>query len=131
MNRKHIDPTADNEQQNGQYAVGRNRKVDIIAICVCLLIALLVWLVFMNRTESDYVELVIDNPAEGYEYKLSVTQVEIEGRVTDLRQVNEIKVVLPAWNADEYHLDEGDLELPDGVSLSKSLNLTVEVTASK
>lgn len=131
MNRKHIDPAAEAEQSNGQYAVVRNRKADIIAICVCVLIALLVWLVFMNRTESDYVELVIDNPAEGYEYKLSVTQVEIEGRVTDLRRVSEIRVVLPAWSADEYHLNEGDLELPDGVALSKSLNLTVEVAASK
>lgn len=132
MNRKHIDPHVETEQQqNGQYAVAHNRKADIIAAVVCLLLAVLVWLVFMNRTETDYVELVVAEPAEGYRYELSVTQIEIEGGVTDLRNVTEIKVKLPAVAAATegvYQLDESALMLPDGVVFAKSLNLTVTVT---
>ena len=129
MNRKHIDSTTElDQQQNGQYAVERNRKADIIAIVVCLLLAVLVWLVFMNRTESDYVELVVADTVEGCEYSLSVTQIEIEGSVTDLRDITEIKVRLDSHEPGTYSLDEGDLVLPDGVVLSNALNLTVTVT---
>lgn len=131
MNRKHIDPAAETEQQNGGYAVVHNRKADIIAIVVCLLIAVMVWLVFMNKTESDYVRLVVDKPAQGYEYELSVTQVEIEGRVTDLRDVSEVKVKLPAATEGTFVLNETALALPEGVSLTKSVTLTVTVTKAE
>lgn len=126
MNRKHIEP-APEASQNGQFEVVRNRKMDIVAIVVCLLIAVLVWLVFMNTNDSDYVELSIANPADNCRYELSVTQVEIEGTISDLRRVSRIEVILPEGEATEYHLNEGDLVLPEGVTLSKGLNLTVTV----
>ena len=130
MNRKHIEDPTLTEQQNGQYAVARNRRFDAVAALACLLIAVLVWLVFMNRTESDYVELVIAQPQAGYEYELSVTQVEIEGSVTALRDVTEIKIKLPALEEGKqvYTLCEANLEMPDGIVLSKALTLTVTVT---
>ena len=130
MNRKHIDDPNLTEQQNGQYAVARNRKFDVVAALICLLLAVLAWLVFMNRTESDYVELVVAEPQAGYVYELSVTQVEIEGSVTALRDVTEIKINLPApvEGKQVYTLCEANLELPEGIVLSKALTLTVTVT---
>ena len=133
MNHKQIDAPAGIEQQNGQYEVKRSCKLDVIAAVVCLLVALLVWLVFMNRTETDYVELVIANPQRGCEYELSVTQIEVEGSVIKLRSVSEIGILLDEAALAELdaksvcHLDESDLQMPDGVSFSKSLSLTVTV----
>lgn len=137
MNRKHTENVAVPEQQNGQYAVTRNRKADIVALVICLLLAVLVWLMFMNGTESDYVELVIEDECSSCEYTLSVTQVEIEGSAADLREIEAIGVDLSrvdkkhvtvvTENKVIYEVTEANLLLPEGVALSKPLNLTVTV----
>ena len=134
MNRKHIDPAMEAEQQqNGQYAVVRNRKWDIIAACVCLLLAVLAWLVIMNRHESDFVVLRISEPSQEYEYELSVTQVEIEGTVNDLRKADAVEVVLPqGLQPGEYKLNElsgAYLDIPDGVTLNAIPDLKITVEA--
>ena len=132
MNRKTTVSTADAEQNNGQFAVKRNHKADIVAILVCVLIALLVWLVLMNGVETDIVELVVVNKDPAYEYELSVTQVEVEGSAVDLRKVTEIPVKLPdGLEPGVYRLDDvhgAALLLPEGISLARSLNLTITVT---
>ena len=71
MNRKTTVSTADAEQNNGQFAVKRNHKADIVAILVCVLIALLVnyllprervinWLVSAHIRRPEAEELTSD-----------------------------------------------------------------------
>ena len=48
-----------------------------------------------------------------------------EGAFSGCQSLTE--VILPEGEATEYHLNEGDLVLPEGVTLSKGLNLTVTV----
>ena len=132
MNRKNTVSTVEAEQNNGQFEVKRNHKADIIAALVCVLIALLVWLVLMNGVETDFVELVVVNKDPAYKYELSVTQVEVEGSAVDLRKVTEIYVKLPeGLKPGVYRLDDihgASLLVPEGISLARTLNLTVTVT---
>ena len=78
-NRNEIDAkSADIEQGNGEYAVRRSRRANIIAIVVCLLLALLVWVMVMNAEDTERVSLALDVPEDSaYTYELSTDEIEI------------------------------------------------------
>ena len=130
MNRKLIDSQNDTEQQNGQYAVHRSRRSTIIAASVCLLLALIVWVVIMGSGDSDYVSVRVLDPAEEFTYTLSVDLLEVEGTVGALRHADYIGVRVPQ-NAVSgvYHLTVDDLVLPDGVHLTAEPEITLTVRA--
>ncbi len=130
MNRKLIDSQNDTEQQNGQYAVHRSRRSTVIAAAVCLLLALIVWVVIMGSGDSDYVSVRVLDPAEEFTYTLSVDLLEVEGTVGALRHADYIGVRVPQ-NAVSgvYHLTVDDLVLPDGVHLTAEPEITLTVRA--
>lgn len=131
MNRKLIDSQNDMEQQkNGEYAVRRSRRSTIIAAVVCLLLALVVWVVIMGSGDSDYVVVRVEQPVDGFTYTLSVDFLEVEGTVASLRHADHIGVRVPQ-NAVSgvYQLTVDDLVLPDGVHLTAEPEITLTVRA--
>ena len=133
MNRKQIDTTDGVERQNdGEYTVKSNYRANIIAVVICLLLALLVWITVMGITDSDYVCVRVANGRDGYTYALSADMIKVEGKISDLRHAKEIGVRLPEHAGEgEYKLSDGqlELELPEGVQLSVDIDLTVTVKA--
>jgi hypothetical protein len=133
MNHKHIDTTDELEQQGGgEYTVKRSYHSTIIAAAICLLLALLVWIVVMSRPDSDYLSVCVVDPQAGYTYEVSADMIKVEGKVSDLRHAEVVGVRLPEHaGSGEYKLSEGqlELELPDGVQLSVDIDLTVTVRA--
>ena len=133
MNRKHVDTTDALEQQNGgEYTVKSNFRVNIIAAAICLMLAVLVWIMVMNRTDSDYLSVCVTDQQAEYSYELSADVIKVEGKVADLRLADEICIRLPEnAGVGEYKLSDGELELvlPDGVYLSVDTELIVTVKA--
>lgn len=128
MNRKH-QLQNETEQQNGEYAVRRSRRFDIIALVICLLLAFVVWVVVMGTEDADHITLSVVDPVSSYTYTLSETYVEVMGNVSDLRLAKEIGVLVKDKGPGIYTLTEQDLDLPEGVYLSEPLSLTLTVEA--
>ena len=104
----------------------------MIAAVICLLLALLVWIVVMSRPDSDYLSVCVVDQQAGYTYEVSADMIKVEGKVSDLRHADAIGIRLPENAGEgEYKLSEGqlELELPDGVQLSVDIDLTVTVKA--
>ncbi|MBE6691263.1 MAG: hypothetical protein E7590_08320 [Ruminococcaceae bacterium] len=134
MNRKHIEAQneTDRQQPQGEFAVRRSIRANIIAAVVCLLLAFVVWTVVMGFRDSDHVSVRILNPEEGYQYTLSTDLVEVEGSLAVLRSTEEIGVRLIGDNGDGvYRLSDNELELelPEGIQLTSDIELTVTVKA--
>lgn len=129
MNHKAIDSQNDIEQQkNGEYAVHRSRRSNIVAAVVCILLSLVVWVIIMDSGDSDYVAVRVAAPQEGYIYTLSVDFLEVEGTVGALRHADYIDVRIPK-NAvpGVYRLTVDDLVLPDGVHLTADPDITLTI----
>lgn len=132
MNHKHMDTTGELEQQGGEYTVKNSYLSTVIAAVICLLLALLVWIIVMSRPDSDYLSVCVVDQQAGYTYEVSVDMIKVEGKVSDLRHAETVGIRLPEnAGAGEYKLSEGqlELELPDGVQLSVDIDLTVTVKA--
>lgn len=131
MNRKLIDSQSTAEQQkSGEYAVSRSRRSTAIAAVICLLLALVVWVVIMGSGDSDYVVVRVLDPSEDFTYTLSVDFLEVEGTVASLRHADYIGVRVPQ-NAVSgvYRLTVDDLVLPDGVHLTAEPDISLTVRA--
>lgn len=115
-------------QQNDEYIVRRSRRADIIAVVVCLLLSLFVWIAVMNSHDSDHIALELQATSAEYDYALSSAHLEVEGTVAALRHAKVIKVNIPVDAPGVYHLDETNLLLPDGVQLTSSVELTLTIT---
>ncbi len=128
--RKDIEGEELQEQQSTEGAVKRSYRSVFIAMVICLLLAVGVWIVVMSRNDSDYIRLAVQNPKDGYTYTLSANVLEVEGTVADLRHAEVIYVVAPMYieKAGEYRLDASNLVLPEGVSLTGEVSLTLTVT---
>ena len=130
-NRNEIDvKSADIEQGNGEYAVRRSRRSNIVAIVICLLLALLVWILVMNAEDTARVSLALDAP-EGseYTYELSVDEIEIKGSVAVLKDIEEI-VIVPSEEMNKpgvHYVSIDNFELPEGVTLAGMPELTIIV----
>ena len=125
MNRKNIEQ--ENERlDNGEYAVHRSRRSNIIAAVVCLVLAFCVWLVVMNAQDTAYLPVEVQG---GGAYVLSVSSLEVKGTVTAIKKADRVIVVLPAAvsGPGTYVLTEKDLIFPDGVRPVEDVYLTVTV----
>ncbi len=129
-NRNEIDvKSADIEQGNGEYAVRRSRRANIIAIAVCLLLALLVWVMVMNAEDTERVSLSLDAPDNEYVYELSDDEIEIKGSVAELKNIEEI-VVLPSEEMNKpgvHHVSIDNFDFPEGITLAGVPELTIIV----
>ena len=130
MNRKH-EKIEKGEQMNDEYVVRRSRVSNVIAIVVCIALALTVWVMVMNTQDSDHIFTKVLEPSDAYTYELSLEHLEVEGSVAALRHATSIGVVIPeeAVAPGVYTLTEADLVIPQGVRLAEPLNMTLTVKA--
>ena len=128
MNRNQIELENQNELQQGEYVVRRSRRSTIIALCVCVLLALVVWVAVMNAQDTDQIAIELLATSNEYSYTLSDAHIEVEGTVAVLRHVKVIEISVSDYDEPGvYELTEDQLELPEGVSLTKPLTLTITV----
>lgn len=128
MNRKHLEQ--ENEPfENGEYAVRRSRRSNIIAAVVCLVLAFAVWLVVMNAQDTAYLPVQISGGQAGVQYVLSVSSLEVKGTVTAIKRADRVTVVLPesVTAPGTYVLTEQNLLFPRGVRPVEDVYLTVTV----
>ena len=118
MNRNPEVETQNEGRQDGEYVVRRSRLSDIIAILVCAVLAVVVWVAVMNAKDTDYLKLEILAPDTNMEYTLSETHLEVEGTVAVLRDAAPIGISIADYDKPgEYVLNPARLQLPDGVTL--------------
>ena len=118
------------DTETGEYALPRNRRANVIAAIVCLLLALAVWVLVMNAEDSNYVPVTLRDAPEGYECVLSDSVIEVQGSVHYLKMADAVEVIFPEdiTGPGTYQLELEDLVLPEGVSLKGGMNLTLTVT---
>lgn len=127
MDQNKVIPENDEAQDSGEYAVRRNIRADVMAVIICLLLAVVTWVVIMNHTDTDYLTVDTSSLPEGY--SISVTELEVTGKVTDLRHAD--KITLPNLPVNmtpgTYTLRPDGLILPEGLKLvgSPEIKLTV------
>lgn len=105
----------------------RARKVlliDLIALLVCLLLAVLVWICAMNASDTDYVAL---KPEAGGVCTFSADLVEVKGPVAQLKNTAVVEVTVKDLAPGVYTLTEDMLKLPKDVHLSGDPHVTVTV----
>lgn len=113
-----------------EYVVRRSRLSDVIAVIVCIALALMVWTLVMNTEDSDQIVTKVIDPNPSYTYELSLEYVEVHGTVATLRNAKFVGVRLPEGVAPgQYELDGDDLILPKGVRLAEPIQLTLTVCA--
>ena len=107
----------------------RQWRTNLFAAVICLVLAVAVWVVIMGRPDSDYLRLELRGGNDAFEYELSASVLEVEGKVSDLRHAAAIQVYVPKEITEpgEYKLDGTDLVLPNGVALTGELSLTLKV----
>lgn len=128
MNRKH-----DNTEfgiDNGEYAVRRSRLSLIVAAVVCLLLAVVSWLMVMNAKDTKRLPLEIVGAQAGYTYVLSDVELEVSGAVVFLKKADCIEVIVPedVTAPGTYAIPLEDLVLPEGVFLSELTGITLTVS---
>ena len=108
-----------------------NLRGHMIALVICLLVAVVVWATVMGRNDSDYIRLEVKGGNEALTYELSGSVLEVEGKVSALRRAEVIYVCVPqdATAPGEYTIRGNDLELPQGVALTGEVALTLRVSA--
>ena len=136
MNDKEILMEKDAEQEKSSRAPRRSIYGAIIAAAVCVVLALVVWVGVMNTQDTDYIPVRLVGP-EGYRCHVSVDGVEVKGRVSDLRNLDEIVIELDEQEALRIlflgggKADAEDyLKLPDGVTIAGDLNAVITVSKS-
>ena len=117
-------------QQLAPVVAHRSWRMTLLAAVICLLLAFVVWFCVMNAQDTDYVCLDVQAPREGYTYTLSAEGVEVTGPVYALKCLREIGVIIPGHVLGVYTLTVEDLILPEGVTVSEDLHLTLTVSAS-
>ncbi|MBQ2757165.1 MAG: hypothetical protein IJF31_01650 [Clostridia bacterium] len=128
MNRKH--ENADIAMEQSEYTPHRSHVSLIVAGLVCLMLALLIWLLVMNTDDTAYVSLELTGGDAAYTYVLSDTALEVSGATYFLKKAESIQVTVPAAanESGTYEVELADLVLPEGVALVQDLSLTLTVT---
>ena len=128
----------DNDAEQAQEERISHRKVysAILAAVICIALALAVWVGVMNTQDTDYIPVRLVGP-EGYRCHVSVDGVEVKGRVSDLRNLDEIVIELDEQEALRILFPGGGkadaedyLKLPDGVTIAGDLNAVITVSKS-
>ena len=119
-----------NVREDTNFTVRRTRSSGVIAAVLCLLLAVIVWLVVMQLEQTDTVGLSLKNAPDAYTCVLSDTMVDVRGTALALKALDTVEVVFPAWISapGTYTLTAKDLDLPEGVVLAEELLLTVTVS---
>ena len=136
MNDKKFLVEKDAEQEQSTPTSHRNIYSAIIAALVCILLALVVWIGVMNTQDTDYIPVRVVAP-EGYTCTLSVDGVEVEGKVSQLRDLDEIVINLSTEDAlyvmgafgGSASVSEALLQLPDGVHVTREFSAVLTVKA--
>ena len=139
MNDKKFLAEKDAEKATGARSSRHGVCGAIVAAVICLLLALVVWVGVMNTQDTDYIPVRIEGP-EGYECTLSVDGVEVEGKVSQLRCLDEIVVKLTDSDIEEFryydydgdgnnNVNEALLQLPDGVYTTREFSAVLTVKA--
>lgn len=111
-----------------QGVVERRAWMDVVAVLVCLLVAFLTWLASMNMTSTDY--LCIDTSALPEGYVLSVTEIEVTGRVCDLRGKKTVALrPMSGLSVGTYSVAQEDLILPEGLAVTEMPAIVLTVGA--
>lgn len=134
MNDKHREKgSVELQYDNGEYAVRRSYRSNIVAIIVCLVLAFAVWIVVMNAEDTNYIPLSISGVPEGYICVLSDSVIEVKGTVLSLKLADKAEIIFPedAKSAGTYSIALEDLVLPAGVSLASGLDITITVEPKK
>lgn len=115
--------------EDTDFTVQRSRSSKIIAAVLCILLAVLVWLVVIQLEQTDTFKLSLNGAPEQYICVLSDTMIDVKGTALALREIDTIQVTCPKMiNAPgTYQLTVGDLHLPEGVTLAEELVLTLTV----
>ena len=131
MNRKHENTELGID--NGEYAVRRSRFSLVVAAVVCLLLAVVAWLMVMNVKDTKNLPLEVVGAQAGYTYVLSDVELEVSGAVVFLKAAERIEVIVPeqATAPGTYVVSLEDLVLPEGVSLSELTGITLTVSANE
>jgi hypothetical protein len=127
MKDKIILPENGEAQELSSSLPHRSLRSTVIAVLLCALLAVAVWLCVMNLSDTDYVALEVEAPRDGYTYELSAHGVEVTGAVYALKDLDRIGVIVPGHVPGIYTLTQEDLVLPEGVHLSGELYLTLTV----
>ena len=98
--------------------------IDLVALLVCLFLALLVWICAMNATDIDYVALRAE---AGGVCTFSADLVEVKGPVAQLKNTTVVEVTVKDLAPGVYTLTEDMLKLPKDVHLSGDPHVTVTV----
>ena len=133
MNDKEILKEKDAEHLQTERASHRKVYGAIIAAAICILLALVVWIGVMNSQDTDFIPVRVEGP-DGYRCHLSVEGIEVQGKVSDLRGLDEIVIELDEQKAllilgGEVEAEKY-LKLPDGVSLTGNLSAVITVSKS-
>ncbi|MBE6630803.1 MAG: hypothetical protein E7624_08165 [Ruminococcaceae bacterium] len=117
------------EQKSSAPNVHKRVFSTLLALGVCLVLALFVWIVVMNAEDTSCVTVRIVGPND-MEYELSDTDVEIEGTVAKLKELGVIEIVVPAGTAaGVYRVTDVDLGLPDGVRVVEEWEALLTIKA--
>ena len=136
MNDKKFLIETDAEQAQEGRVSHRQVYRAFLAALVCVALALAVWVGVMNTQDTDYIPVRLVSPA-GYACTLSVDGVEVEGKVSDLRDLDEIVITVTQEDAlyvvagfgGEASVSEAFLRLPDGVYLTREFSAVLSVKA--
>lgn len=122
---------ASTHDEDTDFTVRRSHASRVIAALLCILLAVAVWLVVIQLEHTDTVKLSLKGAPEQYACVLSDTMIDVKGTVLDLKKIDAIEVICPAYiNAPgTYLLTVSDLQLPDGVTLAEELVITLTVIA--
>lgn len=120
------------QQQTGDYASGRNRRLDWLVFIFCVLAAFAIWLIALNASdpiiEKD-VSLICELQQNGGNYELNpeYNTVRVYGTKSVLDNVNEIKVVLTLNDFGQADSLVKSITYPNGVKPVNDENKTVDI----
>lgn len=122
--------------QKGEEAAtrGTHRRWDFVVALVCILLAFLVWLCIMNVRDTEYIGIEFEGTKQGYTYQISATSLEVEGKRALLKSEDavirvDLSKIDHATLGEPIEITSDCIKVPEGLSLIKSSQLTVTITA--
>ena len=118
---------------SGEYVVRRDYQRNMIALSICFVLAVLLWMFAMNAEDTRTCELFLDaTGSDQYRYELSHDEVEVSGSVALLKDLEVVHINIPVLaqvGEGTYRIPAEYLVLPDGVQLTGDIELTITVIA--
>ena len=119
--------------EHGEYVVHRDHHRNMIALSICFVMAVLLWMIAMNAEDTRHCKLSLDaTGTENYRYELSLDEVEVQGSVSALKELHTVHVnspMLAMVGEGTYVVPAEYLVLPEGVRVVGDIELTITVIA--